>query len=287
MTIELNTIALFAITLICVAVHFLVEPLRWTVYLRKSDKQSLFNLIYIFSSTAFFTYILPAKMGLPFRFWLISKFQKVKKSTTGIFMAVDSALSMGAWTLASVYFGGESAIRILLKNLSHIHDFVSWPIVIVGGLCAIILSILVWRKRLKIWECFKVASKELQIWQALIIILLFTIDLGSYVLRHKVILLMLPIDELPWLSVATISILSVFAGFVSTMPMGLVGYDATIIFLLNQQGVSLEIALLVPVINRAANIFVSLLMGVPSAYKLGIGIDIKKLKRKVGSVKNA
>lgn len=278
-----DSFAFFALALVCVAVHFLIEPIRWAIYLRKSDKQSLLSLLYIFSSTAFFTYILPAKMGLPFRFWLISKFQQVKKTTTGIFMAVDSALTIGMWTSVSLFLGGEFALRIVSKNINKLQAYMTIQVAILGCVIGTALCLIAWKLRHKLQKYFLTARDELRSWQLFFFILLFTVDIGSYVVRHFFIIMMLPMDPLSWWTITTISIVSIFAGFVSTMPMGLVGYDATVIFLLNQQGVSFEIAVLVPVINRIANIIVSIVMGIPSAYKLGIGINLKKIKKKVGS----
>jgi uncharacterized membrane protein YbhN (UPF0104 family) len=277
---------LVVLIIFCVVVHFLIEPIRWSIYLRKSDKQSLLNLLYIFSSTAFFSYILPAKMGLPFRFWLISKFQGVKKTITGMFMAIDSALVMTMWTSASLIFSGEFVLRIINKNLDKYKWITSNQMVILGGLFCLFFGIYAWKKRHHLHNKVLTGLNHFNYWHLPVLISFLMLDICSYVVRHIFIIKMLPIEPISCWNIATISIVSVFAGFVSTMPMGLVGYDATIIFFLNKQGVSVEIAILVPLINRAANIVVSMMMGIPSAFKLGIGMNIKKLKRKVGSTEN-
>ena len=49
-----------------VLLHFAMEPLRWVVYLGRDPMASFALWSYIFSSTAFFSYVLPAKLGIPF-----------------------------------------------------------------------------------------------------------------------------------------------------------------------------------------------------------------------------
>ena len=54
-----------------------------------------------------------------------------------------------------------------------------------------------------------------------------------------------------------------------------------LIFILTQNGVSVETAAMVPVFNRLANLFVSVVVGIPSAYKLYLGLNLRELKKKV------
>jgi uncharacterized membrane protein YbhN (UPF0104 family) len=261
--------------------HFAMEPLRWVVYLGCEKKGAFSSLVYIFSSTAFFSYVLPAKLGIPLRFWLIKESKRASASVAGLFMAADSVLAMSAWALASLALGGNFAVQIILHNLEHLRQGVfSW--MVVAGLVGIAILIFAWRPKWNsLRQRFKFSLRSLGARQATAVTALFALDISSYVLRHAIILDMLSVRNLGWHTISTLTVISIFAGFVSMMPMGLVGYDATIIFILTQNGVSVEKAAMVPVFNRLANLFVSVVVGIPSAYKLNLGLNLRELKKKV------
>ena len=263
-----------------VFLHFAIEPIRWVFYLGRKDKGSLFTLFYIFSSTAFFSYVLPAKLGIPLRFWLIKHYQTLSSGTVGVYMIVDSVMIMGSWTLASLVVGGDFAFEIIQQNLKQFYNNVAMIFVVV--LATLFLSFIFIRIGKKnTFKRFVTAVQKLRWQQSIIVIILFVIDISSYVFRHALIIALVSDLQIGWQSIAAITILSIFAGFVSAMPMGLIGYDATIIFLLTQQGMNIEIAALVPIINRAANLLVSIMLGIPSAFKLNIGLDVKEFAKKV------
>ena len=266
--------------------HFAMEPLRWAVYLDRENKGAFSSLVYIFSSTAFFSYVLPAKLGIPLRFWLIKKFQCVSAAVAGLFMAADSVLAMSAWALASFALGGNFAVQIILHILERLRQGVfSW--LVVAGLVSIGILIFAWRQKWSsLRQRFKVPLNSLGARQATAVTVLFALDITSYVVRHAIILDILSVHNLGWHTISTLTVISIFAGFVSMMPMGLVGYDATIIYILTQNGVSVETAAMVPVINRLANLFVSVVVGIPSAYKLHLGLNLRELKKKVAAFSN-
>ncbi|MCP4420322.1 MAG: hypothetical protein GY805_27265 [Chloroflexi bacterium] len=266
-----------------VFLHFAIEPFRWVVYLKKWDRGSLFTLLYIFSSTAFFSYVLPAKLGIPLRFWLIKRYQKLGAAVAGIYMVADSAMIMGSWAFASLMVGGDFAVEIVRQNLNRFAENRAVIGLLLAALALLSLGgLFIIRKRKKnIRESFETAWQTLSVWQLIATVFLFALDIASYVFRHGLIILLVGGPQIGWANIAAITVLSIFAGFVSAMPMGLVGYDATIIFLLTQQGVGVETAALVPIINRAANLLVSVALGVPSAFKLGIGVNVKELANRV------
>jgi uncharacterized membrane protein YbhN (UPF0104 family) len=261
--------------------HFAMEPLRWVVYLGREKKGAFSSLVYIFSSTAFFSYVLPAKLGIPLRFWLIKESKRTSAAVAGLFMAADSVLAMSAWAVASLALGGNFAVQIILHNLERLRQGVfSW--IVVAGLVGIAILIFAWRPKWNsLRQRLKFSLRSLGARQAIAVTALFALDIFSYVLRHAIILDMLSVRNLGWHTISTLTVISIFAGFVSMMPMGLVGYDATIIFILTQNGVSVETAAMVPVINRLANLFVSVVVGIPSAYKLHLGLNLRELKKKV------
>ncbi|MFQ5448398.1 MAG: lysylphosphatidylglycerol synthase domain-containing protein [Saprospiraceae bacterium] len=260
--------------------HFLIEPVRWSVYMKTKNKEQGLNFLYIFSATAFFSYIMPAKLGIPIRFWLIKKHQQLKTSSIGLFILVEQAFGLGSWTIASLLLGGSFAIAILQQNLNRVKGWLSPSVVWGLAIVAIVLLTVSWRKRSRMIRGGRAIFSSLSLIQIGVIAGLFTLDITSYTVRHFFILQLLGENSLPFSVVASVAVLSIYAGFVSAMPMGLVGYDATIVFLLVQQGVDLQTAVLVPVINRVANLLVSILLGIPSAYKLGISLNIHALVKK-------
>ncbi|KRB39514.1 hypothetical protein ASD82_10915 [Rhodanobacter sp. Root179] len=78
----------------------------------------------------------------------------------------------------------------------------------------------------------------------------------------------------------SIGIIATFAGIVSGLPMGLVGYDATLVALLTLVGVPPEQALLIALINRALNLASAAMLGIPAAMRLGLGSSVGSIIRK-------
>ena len=272
--------------LIVVLIHFLIEPARWIIYTKIKNKQQAITFFYIFSATAFFSYIMPAKLGIPIRLWLIKKYQQLKVGVIGLFILVEQTFTMVYWTIASLLLGGNIAIIIILENIERIKKQIT-PIIIVFVIIIVVALLIVsWFKRSLLIRGGRAVISALSLSQINIIAALYIMDIFSYVVRHFIILLLLGKNDLPFLTVAPIAVISIFAGFISAMPMGLGGYDATIVFFLTKQGMSLKAAILVPVINRAANLLISALIGIPSAYKLGVGLNIKTLMKKVRRSEN-
>ncbi|MBW1726424.1 MAG: flippase-like domain-containing protein [Deltaproteobacteria bacterium] len=270
-----------------VSIHFFAEPFRWAVYLRSKNKEVLFSLIYIFSSTAFFSYILPAKLGIPLRFWLLKSYQKLSAATISVYMLADSTMSIVLWALASFIFGGHFAFDIIKQSLKRLEQVnTSLVVLIILGGMGLFFLLVPRRQKKNIHKNLKEVFCKLNWHQAAGIVLLFSLDIASYVLRHALIIVMVGGPYLEWRSIIAITVLSIFAGFISAMPMGLIGYDATIVLLLMQQGMSVEAAVSVPMINRAANLLVSVFLGIPSAIKLQIGFNVKELIRKLKLSKN-
>jgi uncharacterized protein (TIRG00374 family) len=108
------------------------------------------------------------------------------------------------------------------------------------------------------------------------------IDIAFMVLRHYCICLVVGID-MSFITLACITCISFFTGLISMMPMGLVGYDATFIFLMQQFNIPLEQALLVPLINRSMVILCACFLGANSAFNLGYNPfkEIKKMKKRI------
>jgi uncharacterized protein (TIRG00374 family) len=100
------------------------------------------------------------------------------------------------------------------------------------------------------------------------LLLLFS-DIFFYGIRHSLILTGLGV-QCPLVSVTLIVAISIFAGFVSLMPLGLGGYDLSLVFLLTLIGVPKELALVVPVINRIVMIGAGLILGTISMGRISL-----------------
>jgi uncharacterized membrane protein YbhN (UPF0104 family) len=284
---QFNTIWTILGILSLVFLHFVSEPIRWVVYLKCKDKISILTLCYIFFSTAFFSYILPAKLGIPLRFWLIKRYQKISSGVAGIFMITDGALGVVAWMLASLILGGNFTIAIIRQNLNRFNMGIELLILVLVALgIGLLILVLICNRKKKVFTRVLGSLRCLKLWQFLIIVIFFVADISTYIIRHSLIIALVGGPDLSWLSISMITVLSVFAGFVSAMPMGLVGYDATIIFLLTQQGMSLEFAAIVPIVNRSANLIASIIIGIPSSFYLGLGFNINEIKNKVNLSSN-
>jgi uncharacterized membrane protein YbhN (UPF0104 family) len=86
---------------------------------------------------------------------------------------------------------------------------------------------------------------------------------------------MLPIEK-----IFVITSISIFTGLISMMPMGLGGYDITIVLLLTQASVPLEVAIIIPIFNRIGTIFISILFGLRAAYYLSINpFKLEKIRQ--------
>ena len=90
-------------------------------------------------------------------------------------------------------------------------------------------------------------------------------------MRHALLVLLVCGNPHLMLTGGAIGIVATFAGIVSGLPMGLVGYDATLVALLALVGVPLDQALLVALVNRGLNLGAAALLGVPATLRLGLG----------------
>jgi uncharacterized membrane protein YbhN (UPF0104 family) len=62
--------------------------------------------------------------------------------------------------------------------------------------------------------------------------------------------------------------------------MGLGAYDVTLVFLLSTVGVPLDTAVMVPLLNRAINMIISIALGLPASYVTGESLLSLRVKCK-------
>lgn len=253
------------------AFHFITEPYRWFIYTRNISNNTFKIFFSIFSFTAFASYMLPFKLGLPFRIYLL---QKVKSLNAGIVMSLlvlDGLIYYIGWgiaALAGIIYGATTYLNI--KQLS---------VLIFLGLVGIVFLWIILKKYssllpnkllVKIEKIKQSLSviRELKKSQYIASFVVVATDISSQVFRHYAIFMMLGVS-ISLTQVAVIASISIFTGIISMMPMGLVGYDATFVLLAQQAGVPIEQALIIPLINRFISLSLSSLLGIWGALKLG------------------
>jgi len=247
------------------ALHFFAEPVRWTVYssinaYRNSGEPVLFRHVFAcFSITALLSYSLPFKLGLPLRLYLLTTYLKLEAAKVVKLMAVDGVFNLLSWTLVSVVL-----ILFLPDVLAYFTQVLDIELIIslfVAGCIA--LSWLWWKKRTQIRNLLFSIPARL----AIIVIATLVIDVLFYGVRHFMLARVLEVD-IPLMAIFVISIIAVFAGILSTLPMGLGAYDASLVALLGIYGVDIELGLIIAFSNRLGMILTSIILGVPSGIAL-------------------
>lgn len=250
---------------------FINEPLRWRSILKGRFKSVSFSKIYhLLTATALISYTLPARSGMPVRFFLSKKILSLDYATVGALLVVDSVLLYGSWFFVAVLGG------FLIIPQKH-------SLTMILGLGAVVSGIIVlfcfarmdWSrfsrlKRLSSFaEKFSNGLKMLTVRVGVFNMLLLFSDIFFYGIRHSLILIGLGV-QCSLVSVTLIVAISIFAGFVSLMPLGLGGYDLSLVFLLTLIGVPKELALVVPVINRIVMIGAGLILGTISMSRISL-----------------
>jgi uncharacterized membrane protein YbhN (UPF0104 family) len=258
--------------------HFVMEPWRWRLaYLPAPENRDRWKKVRdSLYCTAFATYLLPFKLGLPLRVALLRGSARLELRYIGAVLALDGLISLAAWSLLAAVCVWVAALRWQPPTYVWVAGALG-----AAGLGAILLLRRNLRGRLLArWREAMAAFARpwLRIAKASFIV---TLDILSYGIRHALLVFLVtgnPADLLPG---AAIGIVATFAGIVSGLPMGLLGYDATLVALLGFIGVPVEHALFVALINRGLNIGSAVLLGVPASARLGMGSRIPSILAKL------
>lgn len=256
--------------------HFMLEPLRWRIYLhRNRDAGGVHygKLLSLFSVTALVTYVFPAKLGLPVRMYLLKTQMNLSLAWVAAFMAVDGLLSYVIWGIPAVIYFLSDGRDLFHKGM---------VVYLVAAACLGILLTIWRRKARKVIDLLSKNVGSIGKTSLGLCTMIFVVDIVGYVLRHGLILYAAE-AKINLIKLGFITTVSIFAGFLSMIPMGMGAYDASLIFLLSQSGIPHEVSLMVPVVNRAGNILASLVLGIPSSYAMGI--SFLSLKKKANDMK--
>lgn len=264
--------------LLLVLLHFLAEPLRWHIYVRDEVSPARYaRVLQIFSLTAFITYLMPVKMGLPVRVLLLRTKLGLGLGRISSLLVLDGLMYYGAW--------GGAALASLLAAAGRYGVPARTSELIAAAVAVLAVSLLAWlargrllpgpllaRLRARTGERFRALrefGRGTRPGLAGLSAAVIVADVTSQVLRHWAMLAMLGVS-LSWLQLCLITTVSMFTGFISLMPMGLGGYDAMLILLLAQASVPAEVGISTALANRLGSVAVSAVLGMWGGYRLGL-----------------
>jgi uncharacterized protein (TIRG00374 family) len=269
--------AYIPVLLLIVLFHFLAEPLRWYFYTNKSFNTNYKQLFSIFSLTALISYILPMKMGIPTRMLLIRIKTGIKILQCSALLMLDGIINYACWGVTSVIGIGlltnSKMLEINVTTISIVLVFV------------VLLLFFLWNKRRFIIpsrsndklkqgttadkQGIKYLVSNIRAQGLFFATFVMLLDISSHVMRHWIMFSMLDIN-LSLSVVFIITTVSVFAGIISMMPLGLGGYDAMLIFLLSQFSIAPEYAISIAILNRFSSLMISFLIGLYGGAQLNL-----------------
>lgn len=264
--------------------HFVVEPLRWNrCYLPESRSAQLRrNVRDAFFCTALATYLLPFKLGIPLRVFLLRQSGGLAVQILAVLMTLDGLVSLATWSIVT-------AATAWLAALHWTPPWYIWLIALIAVLICVLLVALRhavgvrWLSRTR--DALALLDRPWRRMGCAATILLA--DVASYGVRHALIVLLVTGDFKNLLIGGVAGIVATFAGIVSGLPMGLVGYDASLIAVLTLAGIRPEQALMVALINRGLNLASAALLGIPAAMRLGLGSNIGSIIKRFREIGNA
>lgn len=263
--------------------HFMMEPMRWRVaYLPRNETSETTEKVRdVLFCTALATYLLPFKLGIPFRVGLLRHKAALGMHYIAAVLALDGMISLCVWAACTAFFVWVAAL--------HWHP--PWYMWLGVGMVGLIgLAIIASAKQ--------VAQNFIRRWHAAVVVMdrpwrrsgmaagLLAVDVGSYWLRH-VLLVFVATRNSDLLMVGGASgVVATFAGIISGMPMGLLGYDATLVALLGAAGAGIEQSILVVALNRGMNLAAAAMLGIPAGVRLGLGNGFVSILRKLREFAN-
>ncbi len=263
-----------ALALGAILLHYLSEGARWWFYLRDryaTRERLLLSLLTVFSLTAFVTYLLPVKLGVPLRIYLLTSQLRLPLASASTLLLFDGLLSYGLWAAVTLALYPWFPRPSLPGEL---------PLYLAIGLVVALAAFAIARRSIAAARRWREQLATLTPVALTGAVTVLALDIVGYIVRHGAILAALGTELAP-VPLAFATVASITAGFLSMLPMGLGAYDVTLIFLLTLFGVPAEIAVLVPLINRAGNILVSVLLGIPASYHTGLSLVTLRRRCKV------
>lgn len=264
----------YLIFLLFVIFNFSNEPFRWWLLFRGKTTLKYKEWFGLFNITALFSYLLP-KFGFPLRLYFIHTKTGLNFNHISSGILVDSLVGYTTW----IAVAGISLV-LLITTGGSLSDFQAKTfyfqarkflpaLIILILLLAILYVVIRLSRKTNFLKKLHDTLKEIQSKQILLLALVTLLDIAFQIGRHNTLVWAFGC-EVSVLNVSIVAIISCLFGMLSFMPMGLGGYDVTLIFGLTQLSVPLHIATLVVVTNRAASFLVCFMLGLYGASSLGI-----------------
>jgi uncharacterized protein (TIRG00374 family) len=227
-------------------------------------------------------YVTPVKAGVPLRIYLYRQIMQVPFAVGIALAALEILLGMLVPAVLSIV-----GIVILYPGIG-----LGAPIAVLGSLAIGTVIVLFAQPSLvtpllrlmplqrftlrlvRFGERVQKGFREVSAWRLAAVALLFLLNFAVAATRLYVVLVVLerPVD---WPSLLAVSTISITAGNLSMIPMGLGVRDVTFTLLLTQSGVPGEIAVLAAVIQRLFAPGWPLMLGLISTSVLGISEIVK------------
>lgn len=254
------------------------------ILIQASGYKTTFGQTYlVLTASLSANYVTPIRVGIPLRIYLYKHFMGIPVSTGTALITVE--VMVGMLTPAFIAFAGTALIFPALG--------VKVPIILISILLVGLLFVL--RVRVESLQPFferspfsnavtqlvhfvkrvQGALRQLPVAKLVGVVVLDLLILGLQTMRLWLVLSILGVQESPLALLAVLTI-SLTAGNLSMIPMGLGVRDASFTLLLTQLGVPSEIALAAAVIQRLFSPGWPLLLGLISANILGVSELVKR-----------
>jgi uncharacterized membrane protein YbhN (UPF0104 family) len=251
--------------------HFGSEPLRWRMILKtRWPNLTLTHIYHTVTATSVLSYGIPMHFGMPMRLVMAKKILMIDYAAASALLVMDSFFLYGVWFLA-----GALGMAIMLPHWGLGLSTAIALVLLAGCIGLVFVARHDWQLGHRYPQIFSIVrrfSLGLQMLSqkaAIANTILLVVDIFIYGIRHTLILFSLGVD-CSLMQVTLIVSISVFTGFASFMPLGLGGYDLSLIYLLTMIGIPREAAVAVPIINRITMVSAVALLGGISAGRLGL-----------------
>jgi uncharacterized membrane protein YbhN (UPF0104 family) len=267
-----EALPLLAIAFVITLAHFVMEPWRWSIcYMTASPQPGQRSRTRdVFFATALASYLLPFKLGVPLRMMLLNRVLGLTYAHIGVVIGIDGLISLVVWITSAAIAGWRLAV----------HWFSPWYLAGALGVLAIgAIALLLGRTRrvglAHIRDVLMTLDRPMR--RVTLAGGILVLDIASYALRHAALVWLVTGDALRAPTGAAAGVVATFAGIVSGLPLGLVGYDATLVALLSVSGVPPAEALAIALVNRLLNIGAAALLGIPASMRLGLGSGLSSI----------
>jgi uncharacterized membrane protein YbhN (UPF0104 family) len=240
-------------------VNFNLEWIRWKIMLSILGIPAGIGALYHVSmASAFGGYLLPFKLGIPFRVLLLHRQVGIPVVTVTALITFEFFTINAAWAAAALPAFTHLTVR---------HGLFTAAVILAGiGLAALIVFHRLYGDAVKaflrgLWTFVRP--------RLIAVTMLFSaIDIFVYGLSHLLILSMLGY-HLQLSTVVTLTALGFVAGYLSLLPSGLGVYDAALAVQLQALGVSPGHSIAVPLVHRAIMVTVAFFFGGFSFARIG------------------